>query len=428
MTITNSNSQKAVEKPKVRDVAAHLNEIQSLFLERLAETKETPLTKGIKLVPQAFEVLTDNSLSEEERENIITSLGMALSDATENFLFEYLLSTGYYKDEEEFCQDGETSYGLIEDEGLPYIDMRLKSEMTIYVQLHARHFTDPDFATQDYHLMLKQFDAARKEKVVLQFCTLRDDIQNDITGLETQWEAAESTDQLDELRKERYESQLYVLRNIHKKLEEIINSYYGILPDDIVHPTPSKQLPTEREATVVVSFTSSVTLDVPAGSDEQTIKELAVEQFNSLDPEDRDMGPQHATVVDIDYTAASAKKKTVVRLSELTGKNERRDEVENFLFVHRNAEIIIDAGFYLEVYTNPDGVFEKEQTSNGASTFIQVDEDTTFGELLDLFEGEGRIRDQTLTIQVIPAEDESYARERGFAEENPISSLKKKGD
>lgn len=211
----------------VRTMEKHLEEISSLFMNRMYECYLTPRLMEIKTVPQAFEVLKD-SLTEDERSNIITSIGMALSDATEQLLFEYLLSTGFYKSVDDFYQDGDITYRLIEDAGELYIDMRLKTEMTIYVQLHARHFSDLEFAEEEYHLMLKQFDTARKEKVIQQFCLIRDQLQNDITGLETQWEAAESTDQIDDILKERYEAQLYVLRNVHKSLDETLKSYYGV--------------------------------------------------------------------------------------------------------------------------------------------------------------------------------------------------------
>ncbi|MEK4252448.1 hypothetical protein [Paenibacillus sp. FSL W7-1287] len=216
----------------LRTMEKHLEEITTLFIERIGECNLTSRLKEVTTVPQAFELLKDSSLSEDERSDIITSIGMAFSDATEGLLNEYLLSMGFYKSEDEFYHDADISCKLIEDAGELYIDVRVKTEMTVNVQLHARHFSDRKFAEEDYHLMLKQFDTARKEKVVLQFCKIRDGLQNDITDLEIQWEAAESTDQIDNIIKERFKSQLHVLRKVHQTMDETIKRYYGVESDD----------------------------------------------------------------------------------------------------------------------------------------------------------------------------------------------------
>lgn len=216
-----------VEKPVIRTMTQHLEEITTLFLERLDESILSPGIKSVQTVPQAFYVLSNKSISKAEREALITSLSMAFSSATESFLFEYLLHTGFYKNEDDFCQDGERCSHLREDKELPYLDMRMKSEMTIYAQLDARLFSDQELAMVYYGQMIHQFDIARKEKVVLQFCELRDKLKDDITGLETQMETAMSTEQLTELSQERFESQLCVLRNVHLALEKTIINYYG---------------------------------------------------------------------------------------------------------------------------------------------------------------------------------------------------------
>lgn len=68
--------------------------------------------------------------------------------------------------------------------------------------------------------------------------------------------------------------------------------------DDVQVIKPAPALITSEDTTVVVVFTRTVTLDVPVGSDKETIKVLATEQYNALDPEDRNMGLQHATILE----------------------------------------------------------------------------------------------------------------------------------
>jgi hypothetical protein len=51
----------------------------------------------------------------------------------------------------------------------------------------------------------------------------------------------------------------------------------------ILQPAPVQYLSEEKIA--VVSFTRTVTMDMPAGSDEEAIKLLATDHYNSLDPE-----------------------------------------------------------------------------------------------------------------------------------------------
>ncbi|WDH82442.1 hypothetical protein PUW24_06120 [Paenibacillus urinalis] len=68
-------------------------------------------------------------------------------------------------------------------------------------------------------------------------------------------------------------------------------------------------------------------------------------------------------------------------------------------------------------------MFEEEQSSNGASTFIFFDQDVKLDDLLKYFEDEGRLKDDTLTISIIPSQDEAYQKERSLAEENPASKI-----
>lgn len=267
-------------------------------------------------------------------------------------------------------------------------------------------------------------EAGRLEKVFRQVFDLRNEIEREIQAFSDQLSKGKVHDQDNVRNEEEMKSQQQALEKVLKRLEQMMAEYPVNESGNETSEKTDLAFPTTKAATVVVTLTRSVTLDVPAGTDEHAIKEMAAEQFNSLDPEDREMLPQHASIIDIDYSE-STDKPSVIRLSELTSKDEWRDEVENFLFQCLDAKLLIDAGFYLEVYTNPDGVFEDEQSSNGASTFVWIDEDTLFGELLDVFEDMGRIRDQTLTVSVIPAVDEIYAKEREFAKRNPISSLKK---
>jgi len=267
-------------------------------------------------------------------------------------------------------------------------------------------------------------EAGRLEKVFRQLFDLRNEIVGEIQALSDQLQKGRVHAQEDGRSEVELKSQKQALEKVLKRLEQMMAEYPVNESENENSEKTALAFPTTKAATVVVTLTRSVTLDVPAGTDEHAIKEMAAEEFNSLDPEDREMRPQHASIIDIDYSEPS-EKPSVVRLSELTSKDEWCDEVENFQFQYHDAKILIDAGFYLEVYTNPDGVFEEEQSSNGASTFVWIDEDTLFGELLDVFEDMGQIRDQTLTVSVIPAEDEIFAKERDFAKRNPISSLKK---
>ncbi|WDH82444.1 hypothetical protein PUW24_06130 [Paenibacillus urinalis] len=337
LVVLQSHEMDAASQAKLRDVKTHLDEIQNLFLDRMSEQNLSERLKDVKTVPEAFTLLEDNSLSEEERNDLVSSLRMALSDATENFLFEYLLQRGYYKSEEDFCQECSSDSGLIEGEGEPYLDMRLKSEFTIYVQLHSRLFTDENEATAYYNDLTQQFEDRCKEKVFLRVCQLRDDLQTDIEGLEIQWEQAESTDQLDNLRKERLESQLYVTRNILKRVKGIVNDYFGIKDEEqkVIQPAPVQNF--SEEKTVVVSFTRTVTMDVPAGADEEIIKVLAAEEYNSLDPEDRNMGPQHASI--LEYLSVPAASKPL-RLSSFYEKDRQQSEVEAIFYSHPRQEFM----------------------------------------------------------------------------------------
>jgi hypothetical protein len=370
-----------VTENKVRTPQEHLEEIKSLFFDRMAETTLTPNLKAIEDIPQAFKLLTDEPLTETERQDLTYNLCSALSDATEGFLFEYLLQEGYYKSEDDICQDGETSGQIIQDHGETIVDMKIKSEFSIYVQMSARLFEDEDYLLTYCHDMIDQFETGRKGKVFLQFIHLREELKSDIEGLEIQWEQRESTDQLDDLSKERLDSQLYVLRNVHNKVKNILELYYNVsyqpivtldnsivyscknggdytksalIADivswmshtplfielsgyvkektlEIVYSTLLGSLTWQCPATLLsewdqddvetvlkklqeqglwpenqnsnqsatVFFERHVTIDIEAGMDDAKIRQAAVDQFNTSDPEYRDMALKHIQVVEI---------------------------------------------------------------------------------------------------------------------------------
>lgn len=83
-----------------------------------------------------------------------------------------------------------------------------------------------------------------------------------------------------------------------------------------------------------------------------------------------------------------------------------------------DAEDVIDAGFYLEIYGNPDG--KTSDSGNGASLFTYVDRDVTYDELLKAVAHLGSLRDDELSIRTV-GHDET--EELGFCRENPISKL-----
>lgn len=104
----------------------------------------------------------------------------------------------------------------------------------------------------------------------------------------------------------------------------------------------------------------------------------------------------------------------MTRLSEQYKFNEYQTHIEETLW---DANIIIDEGFYLELYGNPDGKYDTE-SSEGSSHFVYIDQPITYGRLLDVFSDLGSVKDDTLTIRII-GEDET--QERGFC--NPLSTL-----
>lgn len=92
------------------------------------------------------------------------------------------------------------------------------------------------------------------------------------------------------------------------------------------------------------------------------------------------------------------------------------EQIEEILF---NESIIIDKGYCLELYGNPDGKHDSE-SSNGTSTFIYIDEELTYEELLKMFEQLGSVKDDTLTIRIV---DEGEIQERKMCKSNPVSKI-----
>lgn len=84
-----------------------------------------------------------------------------------------------------------------------------------------------------------------------------------------------------------------------------------------------------------------------------------------------------------------------------------------------NAQAIIDAGFFLEAYGNPDGV-EQDDATDGGSLFFHVDVDTDCDRILKVCAHLGSLRDGTLTLRVVGADE---TQERGFCAETAASAL-----
>lgn len=109
-------------------------------------------------------------------------------------------------------------------------------------------------------------------------------------------------------------------------------------------------------------------------------------------------------------------------LSEEFSKNKAEDQLEELIY---DGNIIFDKGYYIEVYCNLDGKYD-EDSSNGASTFIYLDEEITYNDLIKLFQGDGSVKDDTMTINIISDNDPLYSQERDFCKDNFISRLKSK--
>lgn len=99
------------------------------------------------------------------------------------------------------------------------------------------------------------------------------------------------------------------------------------------------------------------------------------------------------------------------RLSQDYEKDIYEEGIEENLF---DANTIIDEGFFLEVYINPDG--KDSDISEGTSYFVYIDRDTTYNEFIKKFsEAGGSIKEDTMKINIIPVDDVSYRVERNEA-------------
>lgn len=106
------------------------------------------------------------------------------------------------------------------------------------------------------------------------------------------------------------------------------------------------------------------------------------------------------------------KKEKSKRLSKIFSKDDYIEHLEEVVW---DGDLIIDEGFYLEIYTNPYGVFceNEKEASSGASFFRYINRDITLNELLSLGEFEGCCpRTNTMTINIIPAKDKLFKNER----------------
>lgn len=102
------------------------------------------------------------------------------------------------------------------------------------------------------------------------------------------------------------------------------------------------------------------------------------------------------------------------KLSDIVSMNEYQNHLEDILW---EGNAMIDAGFYLEVYINPDGI-DDEDSTDGESFFVFINKEITFEEFTNLKQfSHGSLRKQTMTINVIPNEDELYEDERNQSED-----------
>ena len=103
------------------------------------------------------------------------------------------------------------------------------------------------------------------------------------------------------------------------------------------------------------------------------------------------------------------------RLTNHVKLGEAKSNLEDLLL---SATDVIDAGFNLEIYGNWDG--KDSESARGSSLFVHLDQDVTYGHLLDSVDHLGSVRDDTLAIRTVGA-DETV--ELGFCKENPVSLI-----
>jgi hypothetical protein len=100
--------------------------------------------------------------------------------------------------------------------------------------------------------------------------------------------------------------------------------------------------------------------------------------------------------------------KRVERLSEIVSKDELIEGLENIL---GDVHLLIDEGYYIEVYMNPMGVSYVNpedlltgNVDNGYHLFRYMDKECTYEELLNIF-AVGSIRNGTMTLTLIPSHE-----------------------
>lgn len=99
-------------------------------------------------------------------------------------------------------------------------------------------------------------------------------------------------------------------------------------------------------------------------------------------------------------------------LSDTVSKNHCTDRLEDYF---TEDGLIIDKGYYLEIYINPDGV--DSGTSNGRSYFFYVNKPVSVREFLSMDKlKDGNLKDGTMTINLIPAEGDAFEKERMVSE------------
>jgi hypothetical protein len=80
------------------------------------------------------------------------------------------------------------------------------------------------------------------------------------------------------------------------------------------------------------------------------------------------------------------------------------DRIENIIF----QDCKIDRGLYIEAYYNPDGVCNEEETSDGGSIFISMDQPISYFALVEIlckYTG-CKLKDDELTIRIVNDEKE----------------------
>lgn len=69
-------------------------------------------------------------------------------------------------------------------------------------------------------------------------------------------------------------------------------------------------------------------------------------------------------------------------------------------------DCIIPKGTHMEIYVNPDGIYEEDLTSDGFSIFLYIDKDITYYNLLDADIYDGcSVKNNEVRIDIITESD-----------------------